>query len=141
MPDPQIIESLAAAPAAEPFAGVVVQLEVTEETAQTILEAATRRGGRQQVIVTYRGLTLAEVVPIQDQRVLSYLKGRVRGQTGVPAGAVKPDAPDADWEERWKVLQARAINELAPDMTEDEIDEGIEQATLAARRDRLARHP
>jgi hypothetical protein len=139
MPDPQIIESLAAAPAAEPFAGIVVQLEANDETAQILVDAATRSGGAQRVVVTYKGLAIGEVIPAKDPRILEYLKGRATGRVGVPAGAVKPAAPDADWQARWEALQARALREIGEELTEEEIEAAIQEASQEARSERVAR--
>src|SRR5258708_4123215 len=110
MSELKTIESVAPTAArAEPFTRTLVQLEANDETAQIILQAAASSGGKRQVIVTHKGRPLGEIVPMRDAALLEKLKGRATGLTGVPAGAVKPDTPDPDWQQRWEALQARAI--------------------------------
>jgi hypothetical protein len=88
-----------------------VRLEVTEETAQVLQEAADLAGFRPRLIVTCRGEALGEIVPIQDAvpataavrtehlaRVRA-LRGRLAHLPTSSADLAREKAREADWED------------------------------------------
>jgi hypothetical protein len=89
-----------------------VRLEVTEETAQVLREAAALAGFRPRLIVTCRGEALGEIVLIQDGVPASEavrtehlarvhaLRGRLAHLPTMSADLASEKAQEVEWDDR-----------------------------------------
>jgi hypothetical protein len=89
-----------------------VRLEVTEETAQVLRQAADLAGPRPRLIVTCRGEALGEIVPFHGSSAageavetehlarVRALRGRLAHLPTTSADLAREKAEEAEWEDR-----------------------------------------